>query len=257
MKVVLMIGFLLRFSLANPNPSGRSLSCSGFPKQLSGRLYMVKVDDSGSTEAHGMTFSIDMNLERMQKKMGDKILIMDYKEGKIYEISPDGCQIDSSEEKSIPEFLEDLPLSLVAKGSLGSKGALVELYSFQDGEEGGVVTLESGDQCIPASYAVKTKHSAISGSFLDLKTTVDPGKLIIPEKCKQEISRRSFPALSWNALSDAFTLLQSHINARKQGFPWILENKNERKRGFPWILGRKNGRKRGFPWVKPGKLTSP
>lgn len=38
------------------------------------------MDDSGSTEAHGMTFSIDMNLERMQKKMGDKILIMDYKE---------------------------------------------------------------------------------------------------------------------------------------------------------------------------------
>ena len=38
------------------------------------------MDDSGSTEAHGMTFSIDMNLERMQKKMGDKILIMDYRE---------------------------------------------------------------------------------------------------------------------------------------------------------------------------------
>lgn len=249
-----MVCVLLGFSVANPNPSRRSLSCSDFPKQLSGRLFLVETDESGSTETNSKAFSVDMSLGRMQVEMGDEILIKDYREGKTYKISSDGCYIDSLEEKSFTEFLEELPLNFVATGSLGSKGASVDVYSFKDGEEVGVVTLESGNQCIPASYAVKTEYSAISGSFLDLKTTLDPEKLVIPEKCKQAISGRSVPALSRNALTDAFSLFNSLSVAGKRGFPWVLGKKNGRKRESPWILGKKNGRKRGFPWIL-GKKT--
>ena len=36
----------------------------------------------------------------------------------------------------MPELLEDMPLKLIATGSLGNKGASVDCYSFQDKEEG-------------------------------------------------------------------------------------------------------------------------
>ena len=34
----------------------------------------------------------------------------------------------------LPEYLQDLPLTHIASGSLGHKGASVDSYSFQDDE---------------------------------------------------------------------------------------------------------------------------
>lgn len=56
------------------------------------------------------------------------------RQGKFYEYSPEGCYREPLEEKILPEFLQDLPLTHMATGSLGYKGASVDCYSFQDDE---------------------------------------------------------------------------------------------------------------------------
>ena len=55
-------------------------------------------------------------------------------QGKLYESSPEGCYIEPLEEKILPEFLQDLPLTHIGNGSLGHKGASVDCYSIQDDE---------------------------------------------------------------------------------------------------------------------------
>ena len=54
------------------------------------------------------------------------------RQGKLYESSPDGCYSAPYEKKSLPEFLQDLPLTHIATGLPGHKGASVDCYSFQD-----------------------------------------------------------------------------------------------------------------------------
>ena len=58
------------------------------------------------------------------------------RQGKLYEYSPEGCYSEplDPEEKILPEFLKDLPLTHIATGLLGYKGASVDCYSFQDDE---------------------------------------------------------------------------------------------------------------------------
>ncbi|XP_020604318.1 uncharacterized protein LOC110043218 [Orbicella faveolata] len=230
MKAILFVAMLLfGCSIAKGNQAKRALTCSGFPKQLSGRLYTVEVDESGFSETFDMTFNLDLNLQRMQEEEGDEILIMDFKEGKLYEHSPEGCYSEPLEEKTWPEFLQDLPFTHITTGLLGYKGASVDCYSFQDDEGVGVVTLESGDQCIPVFFAEKRNDSALAGSFLDLKTTVQPEKLKIPDECKQAaISQRSIPAMIQKlrmktAMKRMFPLMFEALHARrKRRFPWVV-----------------------------------
>lgn len=201
-----------------------------FPKQLSGRLYTVEVDESGFSETFDMTFNLDLNLQRMQEEEGDGIFIMDFKEGMVYESSPEGCYSEPLEEKMLPEFFQDLPLTHIASGSLGHQGASVDCYSFQDDEGVGVVTFESGDQCIPVFFAEKSNDSALVGSFLDLKTTVQPDKLEIPDECKQAaISQRSILAMIQTIR------LKTPM---KRMFPLSGALHAKRKRRFPQVVPR-------------------
>ena len=56
------------------------------------------------------------------------------RQGKLYEYSPEGCYSEPLDEKILPEFLKDLPLTHITTGLLGYKGASVDCYSFQDDE---------------------------------------------------------------------------------------------------------------------------
>ncbi|XP_078350917.1 uncharacterized protein LOC144635712 [Oculina patagonica] len=231
--VFFVVVLLLGCSIANLNPAKRSLTCSGFPKQLSGRLYTVEVDESGSPETIDITFNLDLNLQIMQEETAEGILIMDFKGGKLYEKVQGECYSEPLEEKIMPDKFEDLAHKLIATGSLGYKGVSVDCFSFQ-GEEGvGVITLESGDQCIPVKFAVKTNNSAIAGSFLDLKTTVQPEKLKIPGECKQgEITRRSLQdmiqSFSVKEAKWAFPLFDGpRTTLKRRGFPWIVPKKKK------------------------------
>ena len=67
-------------------------------------------------------------------------------------------------------------------------------------------------------------------SFLDLKTTVQPEKLKIPDECKQAaISQRSIPAMIQTlrmktAMKRMFRLTEApHARRlRKRRFPWVV-----------------------------------
>ncbi|KAL9954014.1 hypothetical protein ACROYT_G041501 [Oculina patagonica] len=217
---------------AKPYPAKRTSSpCSAFPKQLSGRLYAVTVDKSGSATHVDMKFNLDRDLQMMQAEatvgdMGPFNIVMDYKGGKTYVVYPGGCHTGPLTNQTLsPEELKDLRFE--TSGILGLKGTLVDLYSLKNIEPKGMMTLEAGDQCIPASYAQATNdnESASAGSFLDLKTTVDTEKMKIPEHCDAQISRRSIPAL----------IHSMHLKqAVKRGFPWI-DLQDTQKRGFPWL----------------------
>ena len=70
----------------------------------------------------------------------------------------------------------------------------------------------------------------LAPSFLDLKTTVQPDKLEIPDECKQAaISQRSI-----KAMIQTFTIK----TAMKRIFPLSKAPHARRKRRFPWINPR-------------------
>jgi len=69
----------------------------------------------------------------------------------------------------------------------------------------------------------------LAPSFLDLKTTVQPEKLKIPDECKQAaISQRSIPAMIQKlrmktAMKRMFPLMFEALHARrKRRFPWVV-----------------------------------
>ena len=68
-----------------------------------------------------------------------------FRQGKLYEKGPEGCHSEPLEEKIMPEKLQDLPLKLVATGSLGYKGVSVDCYLFHDDDEGKVNLLLISD----------------------------------------------------------------------------------------------------------------
>ncbi|KAL9954013.1 hypothetical protein ACROYT_G041500 [Oculina patagonica] len=246
---------------AKPYPAKRTgPTCSAFPKQLSGRLYMVAVDNSGSATHIDMHFNLDRDLQRMQTDstvgdQGSMNMVMDYKGGKTYIIHPGGCFAAPLTQQSFnPEDIHK-DLSYVTSGKLGLKGTMVDLYSMHNEEATGMFTLEAGDQCLPVSWATKEKDSVTVASLMNLKTTVDSEKLKIPEHCDAQISRRSIPALIHSlhlnkAVKRGFPWINAPVTSNKRGFPWI-DLQDTRKREFPWIDLQDTG-KRGFPWPLSG-----
>jgi len=184
---------------------------------------------------------------------GSHSLLLDYKGGKMYVSYPGGCYSSPLKDK-FPFGPEGLPkdLKFEASGVLGLNGASVDLYSYSNEQGNGTFTFQGDDSCLPVSFADKSPGSATAGSYLDMKTTVDPEKLKIPVDCDQEITRRSIPAMVHvvhlkQAMKRGFPWIETSLKSKKRGFPSIDAILNSQKRVFSWIE-LQNNRKRGFPW---------
>lgn len=239
LAVVLLFGF----ASARPKPEKRDLSCT-FPKQLSGRLYMVIFSGSGGTSKIDMTFNMDSEQEIAQftsKIDGQEYnSIMDYKESKVYTVASERCYVSSLDGEIFPT--ENLKaLTEYTSGKLGMKGTLVDVYGGVIDKAHFIITFESGAQCIPVSFGSTEPGSATSARYFDLRTSVDPEKLKIPEHCSVAPSHR-------RSLTDMIHPKSVHAAsvqaAMRRGVSWLLTQRDQ-KRGFPWT----NLQKRGFPWT--------
>lgn len=257
MKAIFVVVVLLFGSTsAKPNPAKRSnLTCKNFPKQVSGRLYMMTVTDSGSTVTE-LKFNMDTDLQiaQMESPAQESFNILtDYKGGKQYISYPKGCSISDVKDKfPLPPPPEELSkLKSESSGVLGLNGASVNLYSYSNEEGKGMFTFQGDDSCLPVSFADQSEGSASAGSFLDVKTTADPEKLKIPINCEGGDFRRSFPGMV-HAVHLKEAMMRRwpwpRASSKKRGFPSIDAAINSQKRGFPWIEILNNRGKRGFPW---------
>lgn len=209
----------------------------GFPNQLSGRLYGVTVKNDGTSETIDVRFQIDRNKERLRADSpvnGQQYSIFAYfQEQKFYVVYPGGCFSNSGGGGEDIPSLDEIEAALnqmtvATSGKLGLKGASVNLYSLNFEGASSFMTLESGNQCIPVSYASKDAESVSTGSFLDLTTSANPEKWKIPEECQGASTVRSLPVM----------LHTAHVTqVMRRGFPWIkrFSQRRELKRGFPWI----------------------
>lgn len=235
----LVAALLLGTSSANPQASKRTLTCSKFPRQLSGRLYLT--EEQGT---HDVRFNLDIDKQFFQAEFtehGEKFsMYLDQKNNKYYLVHPGGCI--AGDPSTAPAMFPLNPgevsqyLTPVASGKLGLNGASVNLYSVKTDEGSGMVTLEGGDACIPVTFAYHDDSSSDYASYFDLQPEVDPQKMKIPEGCIN--GRRSFPARLVR-ISEAVKRGFTGGTVNKRGFPWTNGGANDgvHKRGFPWVTG--------------------
>jgi len=218
----------------------------------------MTVTDSGSTVTE-VRFNMDTDLQIVHMESTIDVggasdsynILADHKGGKTYISYPGGCYSSDLKDKfPLPPPAEELSkLKFESSGVLGLNGASVDLYSYSSEEGNGTFTFQGDDSCLPVTFADQSEGSATAGSYLDVKTTVDPEKLKIPVNCEGGDFRRSIPGMVHavhvkEAMKRRWPWLRS---SKKRGFPSIDAALNSQKRGFPWI-GVQNNRKRGFPW---------
>ncbi|XP_067037285.1 uncharacterized protein [Acropora muricata] len=253
MKEIFIIALLAGFC-AKLSAKKRGLAYASLPKELSGRIILIKLNDGRSQsldfelDAH---FDLDLNLGylRLSGFHASYKFYLDFNKTKWYLVLDNGCLMGSNGVPSLadiqtgPGFYEFHEVA--QPGKLGSDGAIVEMYSANFEGEYVLLTMETiGEKKIPVTVAVKASEDTLIASFLDLKTSVTPVVWSIPQNC-QEMTSAGGGGLPHGMLHAA----RLHQVMRK-GFPWT--GGLTTKRGFPWTGGLTN--KRGFPWT--GGLTN-